>query len=374
MNPEERSRGLFERAYGRAPAVVASAPGRVNLLGEHIDYHGGHVLPVATDTRTAVAVGPDPGRMRGVSEQSPGEEREWPAARLGLWTDYCAGVAMLAMRPGAPWEKGLAVAVASDVPFGSGLSSSAALEVATACALDRWAGATSSPMAVADLAWRAETQFVGVPCGRMDQSASARAPEGSALLLDCRTLAAQAVPVGFDIVVVDSGESHRLADSEYAQRRREGDEAIALIRRDVPSLEMLVDIPPARLPAIAQNLPDVLARRVRHVVNENQRVMLGARALERGDDAGFGALVDASHASLRDLYECSTPRIDAIVAFARGLDGVFGARLVGAGWGGSALAVVEQGKGAAVAERITGESSLQSKAARVIRPGRGAAV
>ena len=374
MNPEDRARALYQAAFGAAPAAVASAPGRVNLLGEHIDYHGGHVLPVATDARTAVAVGPDTQRMRGVSEHADAVTRDWPPHPIHTWSDYVAGVATLADRASAPWAGGLAAAVASDVPKGSGLSSSAALEVATACALARWNGESPNGAAIADLAWRAETEFVGVPCGRMDQAASAMAPAGSALLLDCRTLQSQPVPVGFDIVVMDSGETHRLAESQYAARRREGAEAMELLRQEVPGLEAMVDIPPARLQALVRQLPEVLARRVRHVVNENQRVMLGARALERGDDAGFGALVNASHDSLRDLYECSTPKLDAIVTFARGLAGVHGARLVGAGWGGSALAVVAPGQGENVAEQVAANADLAVKAARVIRPGAGACI
>jgi galactokinase len=372
MKPEERARDLFRREYGAEPAAVASAPGRVNLIGEHVDYHGGHVLPVATDMRTAVAVGPDPGRMRGVSEHAVPAVREWPPVSIHTWSDYCAGVATLYDRASGPWAAGLAVAVASDVPKGAGLSSSAALEVATACALGRWAERPLSAAAIADLAWRAETEFVGVPCGRMDQMASAMAPPGAALLIDCATLETQPVPVGLDIVVADSGEEHRLAESSYVARRREGAEAIGILRQSVPVLDSLVDIPPARLPALTKLLPAPLDRRVRHVVNENQRAVLGAKALERGDFAGFGALVSASHASLRELYECSTERLDAIVAAAARLDGVLGARLVGAGWGGSVLIVVEPEKGESVAEILGSDKKLAMPAVRLIRPGAGA--
>ena len=374
MNPEDRARARYEQSFGRAPAAVASAPGRVNLLGEHIDYHGGRVLPMATDMRTAVAAGPDERRMRAVSEHADAVTRDWPPFPIHTWSDYCAGVATLADRASSPWAGGLSVAVASDVPKGAGLSSSAALEVATACALARWAGESPPAAAVAELAWRAETEFVGVPCGRMDQVASAMAEEGHALLLDCRTLEARSVPVAFDVVVADSGETHRLAESSYVARRREGAEALELIRKAVPAIEMLVDIPPARLPELVRRMPEVLARRVRHVVNEHQRVVLGAAALERGDAAGFGALVNLSHDSLRDLYECSTPKLDAIVGFARTLDDVFGARMVGAGWGGSVLVVARAGSGEDVARRLAGEKTSGVAGARVIRPGAGAAV
>ncbi len=372
MNPEQRARVLFRETFGREPAAVASAPGRVNLIGEHVDYHGGHVLPVATDVRTAVAVGDAPARLRAVSQQETAVEGGWPPRPLGNWSDYPAGVASLYDLGASPWAGGLAVAVASDVPLGAGLSSSAALEVATAFALARWAGRPAAPEALADLAWRAETGFAGVPCGRMDQIASALAPEGSALLLDCRTLAHETVPVPLDLVVVASGERHNLRDSAYAERRREGEEALALLRREVPALELLVDLPPARLGALLPKLQEPLGRRVRHVVNENQRALLAAKALDAGDHASFGALVNASHDSLRDLYECSTPRLDAIVASARALPHVLGARLVGAGWGGSVLVVAQAGSGGEVARRLAADTSLAAASVQVVKPGRGA--
>ena len=219
MNPGERAARLFRERFGAEPVAVASAPGRVNLIGEHVDYHGGHVLPVATPMRTAVAVGPGGGRLRAVSESGFAVDSAWPPTPLGNWSDYAAGVAALA---GGPWrEHGLSVAVASDVPMGSGLSSSAALEVATARALASWSGHAAVGRDLADLAWRAETGFVGMPCGRMDQLASALAEPGSALLINCRNLETRDVPVHLDLVLVDSGEPHALRASAYAERRRE---------------------------------------------------------------------------------------------------------------------------------------------------------
>jgi galactokinase len=353
LKPDTRARALFEATFGRPPAAVADAPGRVNLIGEHVDYHGGHVLPVATGARTAVAVGPARG-LDAVSESSPRVQHDWPPMPRHDWSDYVAGVADVLFAEDPPWLAGLAAAVASDVPVGGGLSSSAAIEVATARALLGWRGWGMKDAGIADAAWRAETEFVGMPCGRMDQMASAVAPAGSGMLLDCRTLEWSTVPIALDLVVVDSGESHTLRGSAYADRRREGDEALALIRAATPAIEMLVDIPPARLGAVVAGLPPVLAKRVKHVVNENQRVMLAARALENGDGATVGALVNASHDSLRDLYECSTPALDAIVARARTIDGVLGARLVGAGWGGSALVVSTRGAGEEIARELGG--------------------
>ena len=373
MKPEDRARALFQESFGRAPAAVSSAPGRVNLIGEHVDYHGGHVLPVATGQRTAVAVGPGAGRLLAVSESAALVRGAWPPVTRGDWSDYLAGVAAFAHPREAPLSGGLAAAVASDVPTGAGLSSSAALEVATAFALEAWAGRTPAAKALAELAWRAETEFVGMPCGRMDQLASALAPDGAALLIDCRSLATTAVPVGVELVVAASGEAHQLRDSAYQERRREGDDALERLRRVFPSLEMLVDLPPARLAEAVQHLPSPLDRRVRHVVNENQRAMLAARALEAGDHATFGLLVNQSHDSLRDLYECSTPRLDAIVAAARRTPGVLGARLVGAGWGGSVLIVVPQGAGERVATQMAQDRALNLPRVEVVKPGVGAA-
>ena len=371
MNPEARACALYRDTFGRAPLAVASAPGRVNLIGEHVDYHGGHVLPVATSERTACAVGPVAG-LRAVSEQGVAVRAAWPPERLGLWSDYVVGVAA-AMGPGTgPWSGGLAVAVASDVPLGAGVSSSAALEVAAAVALARWAGRPQLPRELAEIAFLSETEFVGMPCGRMDQMASALTPSGSALLLDCRTLEVCAVPVGVDIVLADSGERHVLRESAYAERRREGLEVLSMLRAHASEIRELVDIPPARLDTVTRALPVNLARRVRHVVEEDQRAIQAARALEQGDFAAFGALVNASHDSLRDLYECSTPRLDTIVEAARRIPGVLGARLVGAGWGGSVLVVCEPGKGRSVVALLAADRALALPAVRVVVPGAGA--
>ena len=371
MTPTQRASALFHRTFGARPEAVASAPGRVNLIGEHVDYHGGLVLPVATAWRTAVAVGLAPDGFAAVSEHGEPARGAWPPLRSGGWSDYVAGVAVEFLAAGPVPASGLRIAVASDVPLGAGVSSSAALEVAAAGALAALFGRGTAPRDLAALAHRAETGFVGVPCGVMDQMASALTPAGSALLLDCRSLTTTAVPVGLDLVLAESGESHELRGGQYAVRRREGDDALARLRAAVPALEMLVDIPPATLPSLLPLLPPPLDRRVRHVVNENQRTALAARSLEAGDLATFGRLVDASHDSLRDLYECSTARLDAIVEAARRLPHVLGARLVGAGWGGAVLVVVTPGAGEDVAERLRADAALALPAVRVVLPGAG---
>ncbi|HEY2806854.1 MAG TPA: galactokinase family protein [Gemmatimonadales bacterium] len=374
MKPAERARELFRRHFGTDPVAVASAPGRVNLVGEHVDNFGGHVLPMATGWRTAVAVGPGHAAFRAISEQQGPIQADWPAAPQGHWSDYVAGVASLDSPLTSPWSEGLCAAVASDVPTGAGLSSSAALEVATGFALSAWAGRSIDPAARADLAWRTETGFVGMPCGRMDQIASARATPGEAMLLDCRTLGIESVPVRLDVVIAESGESHALRDSSYADRRRDCDNALAIIRGQLPGIEYLTDIPPARLNEVAGRLPAPLDRRVKHVVNENQRTLLAAQALAAGDVRAFGLLVGQSHNSLRDNYECSTPRLDAIVSAARAVAGVRGARLVGAGWGGSVLVVCDSGAGADVAARLRADATLALPLVSVVEAGGGAAL
>jgi len=372
-SPVQRAVALFRATYGAEPSAVASAPGRINLIGEHVDYHGGHVLPMATAERTAVAVGPAPRRFRAVSEQGAAVEIGWPVERSGTWADYVAGAARLLAARSPSGRDGLAVAVASDVPLGSGLSSSAAIEVSAAAAISAWWRLPLEPRGLAEVAHATETEYVGVPCGKMDQMASALAPEGAAILLDCRTLETRAVPARVDVVLVDSGEAHALRKGAYAERRREGDAAVAALRNVIPGLAYLVDVPEDRLREIAR-LPAPLDRRARHVIEENLRTLAAARALEAGDLAAFGRLVFASHDSLRDLYECSTPRLDAIVAAARTTPGALGARLVGAGWGGWALVVAEPGRGAAVAADLRRSLALPSTAVREEHAGHGVTV
>ena len=372
-DPVGRASALFRSTYGVEPGAVASAPGRVNLIGEHVDYHGGHVLPMATAERTAVAVGTLAGAFRAVSEQGAAARIPWPVERSGTWADYVAGVARLLAPRASPRPDGLAVAVASDVPLGSGLSSSAAIEVAAAAAISSAWRLPVEARALAAVAHSTETDYVGVPCGMMDQMASALSPEGAALLIDCAGLETRAVPARFDVVLVDSLEAHALRKGAYAERRREGDAAIAALRAVIPGLAWLVDVPPDRMGAVAK-LPPPLDRRARHVIEENRRALEAARALETGDLAAFGRLVFASHDSLRDLYECSTPRLDAIVAAAHRTAGVLGARLVGAGWGGWALVAAEPGRGSEVAAALRLALDLPASAVREERAGHGMTV
>jgi galactokinase len=334
-------RERFARAFGGVPHTIWSAPGRVNLIGEHVDYAGGEVLPIAIAARTCVAVGPVAGSH---SHVSAGRRRQRGAfdpvrpSRSGSWWDYVAGVSRELARRGTPVPP-LAIAVAGDVPPGAGLSSSAALCVAAAGALSRAAGSRLGAAELADVAHRAEADFVGVPCGIMDQRASALCRPGHALHLQCRNAVVDHVPFQESILIFDTAEPRALRASRYEARRRETDEALAILRTMEPGLEWLADATPELLDRAP--LTGMLRARARHVVTETRRVRDAVRALAAGEPLP-GALLLESHASLRDDYECSTRALDWFVDEAVRRDGIAGARLTGAGWGGCAIAAGER--------------------------------
>jgi galactokinase len=311
--------------------VVATAPGRVNLVGDHTDTTGGWCLPMAIDLATTVRGEPGGGAvvLRSDSQAAPAVvplEVAEPATVQPGWARYVAGV-VAELRPSA----GFVGTVTSTVPPGAGLSSSAALEVAVALAL----GFEGSPHDLALLCQRAEQRASGVPCGVMDQLASAAGVAGHALLLDCSTLSVEPVPLPPDVEVlaVHSGEARRLAGSAYADRRAEVEAAEAVVGP-------LRTASPETVEAIDHEL---LRRRARHVVTENARVHALAAALRARDLSGAGALMAESHASLRDDFEVSTPALDALVERLRATPGVLGARLTGAGFGGCAVVLARPG-------------------------------
>lgn len=346
---------LFTLAYGRRPAVVASAPGRVNLIGEHTDYNGGAVLPIAIAPRTWVAMGRSrDGESRAVSREC-GEAGAWRHADAKVrhaWWNYVAGALVEAEVLGGG-RGAREVAVVSDVPLGAGLSSSAALEVATlvaALALEgvpidadpdaAAGGAARTLREVARAAHRAEVGFVGVACGIMDQFASALGREGHALHLKCDTGEARAVPFARGVLIVDTMSPRALVDSAFNTRRAECDAALAILRSHDPALASLAHTSHEAL--LTARLPSPLDRRARHVVSEHQRVGDFVQACENDAvGAPLGRLLNASHRSLRDDYECSTPELDWVVEHCVARVGIDGARLTGAGWGGCAIVVGE---------------------------------
>lgn len=332
------ARALFEHRFGTTPAVVASAAARVNLIGEHTDYNGGEVLPIAIARRTYVALGPASGsRSHAVSATEDGEG--WfdasAVARGGGWWDYVAGVVRELAAAGVALPQ-LDVAVWSDVPAGAGLSSSAALEVAASIAMSALAGVERPLVDLALLSQRAETQFVGVASGIMDQFASALGREAHALHVWCDTAAFEHIPMHDAVLIFDTAVPRSLRSSAFNTRRAECDAALALLRQRRPGLRNLAEAEPDDVREAA--LPEPLGRRALHVSEETRRVRTTVEALREGGSPP-GALLLASHASLRDLYECSSPELDWFVERAMGSPGVSGARLTGAGWGGCAIAV-----------------------------------
>lgn len=345
-------------------AAVAAAPGRVNIIGEHTDYTGGLCLPAAIDRHVVCAAVAAPRAGGSAHERfrfaSAGHETG------GSWEHLAHAVAAeldgLGIAP-----PGASAGFAGDVPEGAGLSSSAAFEVACALALSTAAGHAPDPMRLAAACRRAEAAGLGVPCGPMDQIASCMGVAGGAILLDCRSLEARAValPPGTALVVVDSGIPRTLAGSGYAERVRECAAAAALL--GIASLRELGFADPD---AAGATLPPDLARRVRHVVSENARVVEAVRICESGGSvADLGALVDASHESLARDHEVSLPALDALVAACRAVDGVCGARVVGAGFGGSVLAVVD----ARAADPRAAAAAIPAPAV-VVQPSEGARV
>jgi galactokinase len=317
------------------PTFVAFAPGRVNLIGEHTDYSGGLVLPVAIQYGVSVEARGAGSEISLSSEQAgaaPPFAADGGGSPAAGWARYGQAVAFELDLLGRP-PVGLAGTVSSDLPTGAGLSSSAALEVAIALALCAVAGFELEPFALALACQRAELRAVGVPCGILDQAASVLGREGEAILLDCGTLEYRLVhvPANAALVVVDSAVSHSHESSGYAERRRELEHALQLV-----GATRSTEVEPAAL----DSLDPISQRRLRHVVTENRRVLDFAAAMESGDLAAAGALLLAGHASLRDDYEVSIPEIDLLVELACEA-GAYGARLLGGGFGGSIIALAE---------------------------------
>ena len=347
-------RTLFAPVFGGEPAVVSSAPGRVNLIGEHTDYNGGEVLPIAIARRTYVAVRPNGGsrwRAASATQSAAGEFDAHEPSRSGEWWDYVAGIVSTLAAQARP-VPACDIAVWSDVPAGAGLSSSAALEVATATALSELRSLDLAPRDIGLVGWHAEVEFVGVASGIMDQFASALARRRHALHVWCDTTEVEQVPMPDAVLIFDTAVPRALRASAYNTRRAECDEALALLRRADPGLPSLAAAEPEAVRAA--RLPDPLSRRALHVSEETRRVREAVAALKAGAELP-GPLLLASHASLRDLYECSSPELDWFVDRAMRSPGVRGARLTGAGWGGCAIAVGAADALAAAAPEISAD-------------------
>lgn len=355
-NPD-RAIEVFTTRFGNPPAAAARAPGRVNLIGEHIDYLGGDVLPMAIDAATLVLLAPnDAGRFRLTSENIAASETQQIALEAiasgsaAGWIRYPAGVISRFIHRGFEVPN-LDLYVESTVPEGAGLSSSAALEVAVALALDRLLNVSLNRMEIALLAQEAEREYVGVPCGPMDQFASACARPGHALRLDCRWVppASTTIPVPQDagIVIAHCGVARNLDQSAYARRRQECQSALDAINAQSGREDLhLSRIPLELLEAweARSPRPAALVRRARHACTEERRVEECCRALEQGDLPRAGTLMNESHFSLRDDFEVSCPELDQLTALARSLEGVYGSRLTGAGFGGCTVTLADRSR------------------------------
>lgn len=351
----DAARRHFAAAFGGEPALVASAAGRVNLIGEHVDYNGGEALPIAIQRRTAVALRlRDGARVTRINSGGTGGVLTIDHAKLarrGKWTDYPSGV--LDQLVGAGIEvPGLEVAVASDVPSGSGLSSSAALEVAFDFAVRSLLEIPLDEVALALECQRAERQFVGVPCGAMDQLSASCGRQGKALHMQFDTMQVSTVPFAEPVLVVDTAVPRSLRASAYTERVQECAVALAAVRQLAPDVPHLAAATAEQVESA--EMPEVARRRARHVTTECQRVRDAVAALSVGERFP-GHLALASHRSLREDYECSSRELDWVVEYAMHSPGISGARLTGAGWGGCAVVFGEAGALAALEEALPGD-------------------
>ncbi|AFZ14377.1 galactokinase [Crinalium epipsammum PCC 9333] len=350
----------FQKIFGQVHEIEASAPGRVNLLGEHTDYNDGFVLPTAIPQRTRVQLGLSTDAQHhfysaDLDEQVTILDSNYTPSGFA---SYVFGCVRLLEKEGYTIPS-INLHVSSSVPIGSGLSSSAALEVATLRGLRSLLDLPINDVHIAEIAQQAEIHYAGVQCGIMDQMASSLADTEHILFLDTRSLSTQVLPLptGAEIVVIDSGVPRTLATSGYNERRSECEQAAHLLR--VKALRDITD------PQALKDLPDPLRRRARHVVTENNRVL---EVIQGVSIQRFGELMNASHASLRDDYEVSVPALDILVAILQETSGVFGARLTGAGFGGATVALVEAGKGNAIAVDVLERYNNSGNLGRILVP------
>lgn len=348
MADPEDIRRRFQELYGSRPRLF-SAPGRVNLIGEHTDYNDGFVFPAAINRRTLVAAAVRSDRKVRVHSVEEGETLEFdldaePSAKENSWLNYVEGVArILEMRDVE--LRGADLMVQSDIPSGAGLSSSAALEIGAGLALVEVSEAQIDMVALSLAAQTAEHTFVGTRCGIMDQLSSSLGRHGHALLIDCRSLEITPIPVdttAMALVLCDTNVKHSLASSQYNKRREECERGVAILREHLPGIRALRDVTQEEFERFADRLPEPIRSRCRHVVTENARTLAAADAMRNGDYRTMGTLMAQSHDSLRYDYEVSCPELDAMVEIARSVEGAIGARMTGGGFGGCTVNFVRR--------------------------------
>jgi galactokinase len=347
----------FEAAFAMPPTALVRAPGRVNLIGEHTDYNDGFVLPAAIERDVVMAAAASGDSMLQVFTTDFNRRAAFDLEHLEPkveepWANYIAGVAWALREAGHP-VSGARLALQSSIPHGSGLSSSAALELAAALAFQTLLGLDIARPVLAKLCQRAENEFVGMPCGIMDQFIAALGRDRHALLLDCRSLDYEYVPVSAgSLVIAHSGVRRELVGSEYRDRRAQCESAAAKLASVLPGIRALRDVSSADLQRHGHLLSPVELRRARHVVGEDERTIGAARTLKDGDLEAFGRLMVASHNSLRDDYEVSCPELDLLVELALAIPGVYGSRMTGGGFGGCTITLARPDGASAVREGL----------------------
>lgn len=337
----------FRAVYGMNPRGICRAPGRVNLIGEHTDYNDGFVMPVAIDFDSYAAIGERFDTTFSIYSEQFQETVEFKLDQLAgvlrkHWSDYVRGVAAALQEEGYPL-KGANLLIDGRVPIGSGLSSSAAIEVATAMALTLLGGVTIPLRELARLCQRAENTYTGARCGIMDQFTSCFGRGGRALMLDCRSLEVTYLPLppNIRLVICNTMVRHELAGGEYNERRASCERVVDMIRKFLPKVRALRDLEMEDLECYRSHISDLDFRRARHVISENNRVKEAKAELQRGDLVRFGELMYLSHDSLDRDYEVSCPELNLMVHLARKIEGVYGARMTGGGFGGCTINVVE---------------------------------
>jgi galactokinase len=360
-------RQTFSKIFGRPPELLVRAPGRVNILGEHVDYNDGLVLPAAIDRAVLIAasrsqddrvslVASDLEEQASFRLSDLSQKTDLMGQPLPGWARYPAGVAW-ALGEAGLGTSGIQAIYTSDIPIGAGLSSSAAVEVGFATLWQAIGGWQADRLRLAQISQRAENAYVGVSCGLMDQFASACGLEGHALCFDTRSLEWQPAPLpeGIALVIADSGVRRSLTHSGYNDRRAACEQAVEILRQYLPDIRALRDVQPTEFAALSAYLPEIPRKRAEHVVKEIQRVQSALNAMRRKDKQALGAIMYAGHSSLRNLYEVSTPELDQLVELSRGLPGCIGARLTGAGFGGCTINLVESDQATAFIEGLRAE-------------------
>lgn len=352
MDLRQRIIAIFRQRFGTDPEFVARAPGRVNLLGEHVDYNEGFVLPAAIDRVTLVAfrksgsprstlLALDLGEETSFELQSILDRQGSNGTALSSWARYPAGV-MWSLNAEGLDTPGMQAVFSSEVPRGAGLSSSASVEMAFGVAWEKLGGWAIAPIQLAKIGLKAETQYVGLNCGIMDQFTSACGVKDRLLYLDCRSLEWRTVrlPEKVVIVIADTSVRRTLTGSAYNERHAACNEAVRILKEFLPGIRALRDVRVEQFRLFADRLPDIVAKRARHIVEEIARTERAVELLENNDAVRFGKLMNACHTSLRDLYEVSCPELDTMAALAQSLPGCYGARLTGAGFGGCTVNLV----------------------------------